>query len=388
MSKALRIANFMDSPIELLERKGNLGSALMLYNPLKQAEKVVHFTPNYGDLRFAEQFEEAGIEIYPFFDNKVKSLFRCVFSVLLSLGKVILKIKREQVNIIRCRLPYFGAFYGCLVGNFLNIPVVVSLGGDNRIVQQREGRYYFRSRWISYGLEKANLLMCTKIIAPNQFTKRYVANIIGVKLAERKVIVLPWILERQKVRVDVPEDVHSFFGLDRNLPFVIIVGAINRYKYSEIMFEVAQQVGPKVQVVFCGDGPLRAEGEEKLEACGYVHFIGWCDNKTVLSLISASSVVLVPMSGFVLLEAASIGKPVIASRIEWHGELVEDGFNGLLVQVDDVAAWVGGIRKIVANEALATKFSVRLKEKFEEEYDPKTLLTKELKLYESLRSKG
>lgn len=388
MTDRLRIANFMDSPLELLERKGNLASAKMLYNPKGQAEKVVHFTASQGDLCFAKQFEKNSIEIYPFFDNRVQGNFRRVLLALVSLGKVVIKIKRERINVIRGRLPYFGSLLGCLAGRILGIPVVISLGGDNRLVQELEGKYYFGSRLVSYGVEKVNLHLCDAIIAPNQFTKEYVAGIIGVKRAKQKVVILPWILERQAQKLIDRKDVYANFGLCEHFPFVTVIGAINKYKYSETMFEVARHVGQEVQVVFCGDGSLRAQGEEQLRSCENVHFVGWCDNVMVLSLINAASAVLVPMSGFVLLEAASLGKPVIASQIEWHGELVEDGVSGLLVEPTDVEAWVEGVNKLITNQALAANLGEQIRERFEKDYDQETLQTKEIDLYKALQARS
>src|SRR5580692_10266702 len=53
---ALRIANFVDSSLEALERKGNLSHALNLYNPQDAAEKVIHFTVYPSDARYSEAF--------------------------------------------------------------------------------------------------------------------------------------------------------------------------------------------------------------------------------------------------------------------------------------------------------------------------------------------
>src|SRR5437879_7209238 len=122
----LRIANFMDSSLEALERKGNLAHALALYNPLAAAEKVVHFTPFPEDIQYASRFAEHRIEVFPFFDGRrgiAKKLSQAPGAVL----RVVRKIHADRLNIVRGRLPYFGSLIGCVAARLLGLPSVVSL---------------------------------------------------------------------------------------------------------------------------------------------------------------------------------------------------------------------------------------------------------------------
>lgn len=379
-SVGLRIANFMDSALDALDRKGNLSHAIRLYNPAGRAESVVHFTPHSADIRFAKTFAEAGIEIFPFFDNRGGTLAR-MLRVPAALVRVAAKMRRERINLVRGRLPYFGSLIGCLCARLLGVPSVVSLGGDNRLPQEREGRYYFGSRALSYGMEYCVLRLADRIIAPNVFTRNYVARILGERAAVKKVHVIPWILDRGEKAAPVAE-VDGRLGISGGKPVVAVIGHINRYKFSEEMFRVAGSLADEAQFVFCGDGPLRAEGEKRLSPAA--RFAGWQPNTIVLGLLQRADAVLIPMSGFVLLEAASLGRPVVTSNLEWHSELVEDGRSGLLVEAADTDAWIKAVKRLLSHPDEASGFGKRLAERFAKDYDPDRLVALELNLYGEL----
>ncbi len=381
----IRLANFMDSCLSDLDKKGNLWTAPIIYNPDRFSQKVVHFTPCDGDLVYKKKFAEYNIEIFSYIVHRSK--FK-LLNLFLTFCMVFRKFKQENINLVRGRLPYLGSFIGCLVGRLLGVPSVVSLGGNNRIPQERDNKYQFNNKFISYTLEKIVLYICDIIIAPNRYTKDYVASLIGNQRANKKVRIIPWRITPAEVEeVDQPE-IFSRFGLNPEVPYILVVGFLNRYKYSDIMFKVAAAVlsawPTQVQFVFCGDGPLRASGQAHLQRFSQAHFLGWQPNDMVQSLIKHAKTILVPMSGFVLFEAASLGKPVIASNIEWHGEIIEDGVTGFLVNPVAVNEWVHKIEIIMKDPGLAKGLGDNLYKVFRTEYDQSSLVNQEIALYHSL----
>jgi glycosyltransferase involved in cell wall biosynthesis len=383
----LRIANFMDSSLEGLERKGNLRHALALYNPRGIAESVVHFTAYPADVRLAPAFAARGIEIFPFFDGRPRSTMLGLLGVPRALARVVRKMRRERLNLVRGRLPYFGSLIGCLAGWLLGVPSVVSLGGDHRLPQEREGRYYFGARWISFAVESAVLRLATAIVVPNAFTREYVSRIGGHALA-RKAVIVPWVLERALDPPSAEPSAGEQLGLAKGTPLVLIVGHLNRYKYSEEMFEVARRAlasaPDAAQFVFCGDGPLREAGEQRLREYPGARVLGWQPNDVVVALMRRAAVVLVPMSGFVLLEAASLGAPVIASDVEWHAEMIRHDETGWLAPAGDVAAWAERVSWLLAHPVQARAAGDRLRALFQEAYAPDVALRQEAELYERL----
>ena len=370
----------MDSSLEALGRKGNLAAAPDLYNPGGVAAHVVHFTPWPPDVQFESLFAPARIEIYPFLDNPGPGprMFRAV----VGFGRIVRKMRRERINLIRGRLPYFGSLLGCVGGRLLGIPSIVSLGGNNRLAQDLTGDYPFGRRWLANAVEWLVLRVANRILVPNRYTLAYVGQLIGGRRAVAKTEVLPWRLESS---CGSGASAADELGVGRESPMVLVVGFLNRYKHTDIMFDVARELlrsrTSVVEFVFCGDGPLRAEGEELFRGDRRARFLGWQPQAVVQQLIQAAAVVLVPMSGFVLLEAAAAGRPVVAADIEWHGEIVEDRVSGRLVGSRDVHAWVDAIRELLADAPLAARVGAALHERFERDYSPDVLRRREASLY-------
>lgn len=382
----LRVANFVDSSLLSLEQKGNLDQALMLYNPLGVAEQVFHFTVNPDDTRLQERFTTRRVTVVPFFNRASSAAWRAVM-VPAALLRVVRLMRRERVSVVRGRLPYFSSLIGCLAARVLGVPAIVSLGGDNRLAQARQGRYYFGSRALSYGIERAVLMLATRVVVPNEFTRRYLGEVVGAKAAARRAVLVPWIIDGRHVAA-APDAVLARLGIAPDRPFVLVVGHLNAYKFAREMFDVAETVESAhpaaFQMVFCGDGPLRGEGEARASRVRGMRILGWQPNALVRALMARAACVAVPMSGFVLLEAAAAGAPVVAGDIEWHSELVEDGRTGWLVPPEDTRAWAARLIAILTNPAGAGAAGAALQQRFRECCDPQRGLALEAQLYREL----
>jgi len=373
----------MDSSLQDLKRKGLLNTVPELYNPDRTFRKVIHFTPHVEDEKLAEFFVQYDIEVLGY-----GAATRDPIRLVLAFIKVLATIRQKKVVLVRGRLPYLGSLLGCLSARFLRIPSVVSLGGDNRIVQLAERRYHYNYRFVSFTIEKLVLLLTTKIIVPNRFTSEYVVRIIGPERAKNKIAIIPWQCETIAQTNSNEPNVYNLFHIPNKALIVPIIGFINRYKYSHVLFKALDSWLPStdrpVVFVFCGDGPLRQEGEKLFSKRDDVLFIGWQDRPIVHALIRRASAVLIPMSGFVLLESASMGKPVVTSHVEWHSELVEDMVSGRLVDPEDQMQWRGAIEQLLKAPETASKFGRALKRTFDTDYSSDRSKALEIQLYREL----
>jgi glycosyltransferase involved in cell wall biosynthesis len=98
---------------------------------------------------------------------------------------------------------------------------------------------------------------------------------------------------------------------------------------------------------------LRSQAQ-RLGIAPRVRFLGTLTHDEMLQQIAAASVVLVPsrtIEGFslVALEAAHLGRPVVATRVGGLPETVEDGLTGLLVPPDDAKQLATAIGDLLAN---------------------------------------
>lgn len=376
-------ATFVDSSLRDLKKKGNLCNAPDIYNPDKFFQKVIHFTPYEKDMELQPYFNEWHIELYGYGLRKKRphTLFTCFI-------KIYNKMKREKVSLVRGGLPYLGSLYGCLAAKALGIPSVVSLGGDNRLAQDLTGVYHYKWRFLTNGLEHMVLSICDSIIVPNRFTAKYVEGIIGRNAASKKTHVIPWQCQEISDDDSGDEGILSEFGLAREDVVVPIVGFINEYKFSDILFETFNNwkpaAGGKVKFLFVGDGPLKDKGEKLFAKRTDIDFLGWQPREVIHALLRSARFVLIPMSGHVLLEAASLGKLVITSHLEWHSELVENGETGILVDPNQSEQWRQAIDRALALSIDAGKMPAKLKKKFIAHYSPRKAKEMVCDLYRSL----
>lgn len=373
------VLNIMDSSLADLESKGVLDSVGRLYNPDGAWGRVLHFTPHEQDLKFGDLLEHFGIEVYA---HPVQGLSPLkILKTTYHFWKIL---KAEQVDIVRGRLPYLGSLMGAIAARMRGVPFVVSLGGDNRIVQEKNRQYNYNSRLLSYGIEWLVLRLANSIIVPNRYTQKYVSSIIGQRAADKKCERIPWLSD------PIQKPVHNidYRPVKKS---IVIVGFLNKYKFTDVIFRSIEVLLNRNEVdaenwefVFCGDGPLRKVGEDKFQGITQVKFPGWTKREKVHEYLNDAAIVLIPMSGFVLLEAASLGKPVVTSDVEWHREMIRDGDTGTVVTATDPKAWCEAITNLMANYERATEMGHRLKELYNKEYSPEASISAEVELYHRL----
>src|SRR5262249_3441226 len=133
------------------------------------------------------------------------------------------------------------------------------------------------------------------------------------------------------------ERIQQALGLKQE-PVLLMLARLHEEKGHKFLFDalpkIISQVG-KVTVLLGGEGIHRTELEayvSKWGLEGIVKFLG--RSREVAELISLASLLVLPSLaesfGFVLLEAMSLGKPVVASDTGGIPEVVTDGETGLL----------------------------------------------------------
>ena len=122
---------------------------------------------------------------------------------------------------------------------------------------------------------------------------------------------------------------------------------LERVKGVDVLLEavaVVRRQEPGVRLIIAGEGSLRAELERVASSLGLddgtVRFIGL--RADVSQLMSACDTLVLPSRWeglpMVLLEAAALGLPIVATDVGGNTEIVKDGENGFVVPADDAGA--------------------------------------------------
>jgi glycosyltransferase involved in cell wall biosynthesis len=132
------------------------------------------------------------------------------------------------------------------------------------------------------------------------------------------------------------------FGLRDEDQVVSFVGRFSERKNPLLLVRAAARIADRsrLRFLFAGEGPLRdqllstIDSLDLRDCCQVLPF-----QDDVTAILSATDVLVLPSRqesfGLVLIEAAALGKPVIATRTEGPSEIIVDGVTGFLVANDD-----------------------------------------------------
>jgi glycosyltransferase involved in cell wall biosynthesis len=161
-------------------------------------------------------------------------------------------------------------------------------------------------------------------------------------------------------------------------------------------FSVIHAKHPKTELLIAGDlylenpSSLSLQEIEKLKKVNGCTFLGHVDD--MQSLLEDCDIVVLPSyregTPRILIEAAAMEKPIIATDIAGCRGLVVDGENGLLVPVKSVRPLVEAMEKLIVDADLRERFGRRGREIVLAEFDERIVLEKTLGVYEELYKPG
>ena len=151
-----------------------------------------------------------------------------------------------------------------------------------------------------------------------------------------------------------------------------VITTLSRFDYPKNMllsYQIAQRLKnyPDIVFLWIGDGDDKAELEILARQNNLnIVFPGFKNN--IADYLSVSSLYLstsrwegLPLG---LLEAISLGIPIVASDIVGNNEVVENGINGFLFDLNNIETAVNSILKLYNDKELRKRFSIAAKSSF------------------------
>jgi glycosyltransferase involved in cell wall biosynthesis len=168
--------------------------------------------------------------------------------------------------------------------------------------------------------------------------------------------------QRFRPRPEVVAEVRGRLGIPADAVVVLFLGRLHPEKgLAELgrAFEHVAAHAPQVHLLVVGpdEGGLGLLKQGIVQAAGRVHVVGRTPEPEIY--MAAADLLCLPSyrEGFALslLEAASAGLPVLASRIYGTVDTVEDEVTGLLVPVHDSAALARSLQRLAGDAALRSR---------------------------------
>lgn len=183
-------------------------------------------------------------------------------------------------------------------------------------------------------------------------------------------------------------EVRAAAGASPTTPVLAWIGALSPEKRPDRLLRVVRAVRstlPALVTWVVGDGPLRAQTEAAATGLG-VHF--WGVQERVGDLLAASDVLALTSDTeglpAVVLEAACLGVPTVATRVGGLPECVVEGETGLLVRAEDEPAFAAAVCGLLTGHEVRRAMGAKARERFERSYHMRQVAAQYLDFYRAL----
>lgn len=243
-------------------------------------------------------------------------------------------------------------------------------------------------------IEKIAALFCDKIICISDAEKQSALDKKICKESKLQIIF-------NGVDVDAyKEGKHGVVKrADLGIPddaFVVgMVGRVSPQKAPDIFVRMAKLVNDKnlnSHFIIVGSGMLEREIREYALKQGFsdkLHITGWVDNPMSYVELFDVGCLLSRWEGFglALPEYMMAGKPIVATNVDAIPNIINDGENGLLVNVDDIDGASNAVNKIFSDSILRRKLINQGYRDVEARFNAKRVSVEHQAMFEKLYNK-
>lgn len=182
-------------------------------------------------------------------------------------------------------------------------------------------------------------------------------------------------------------------GIPQNSFVVGMTGRISQQKAPDVFVRMAARIKKKIpnaHFLIIGDGKDRAAVENQIKVAGLsgcFHITGWVDSVASYLGLLDMGVLLSRWEGFglALCEYMVAGLPIVSTNVDAIPEVVNEGVNGLLVNMDDDAAAADAVLRIYNDKELYTRMSEKGKKIVKERFDMKRTVSQTESMFDGLQ---
>lgn len=224
--------------------------------------------------------------------------------------------------------------------------------GINRIIYRRGSAIPIRDTSINRYLYSKCI---TDILANSEATKKTINQINPNLFPENRIKVI-----YNGIKISENKNLEK---TNNPIPVIGNLGRLVHQKGQDILIDIANRLkheSVKCKFIIGGDGPLSEKLKEKVDKLGlsnYVFFEGFVTdpikflNKTDIFILTSRW----EGFGYVLAEAMSVKKPIVAFKVDSVAELIKNNFNGYAIPYKDERAFADAIKKLIESPVLREK---------------------------------
>lgn len=163
-------------------------------------------------------------------------------------------------------------------------------------------------------------------------------------------------------------------NMDRRSDYLIYIGRLEEIKGMSVLIEAWKEMGNTApKLLMCGTGPLESYCATNIEQYHLnIQLKGYVENIEIRNLLRNARALILPTKvyeGFpmTIVEAYSVGTPVICSNIGNAGEIVKEGITGYKFEVGESKSLIKAISKLENCEIMYDEIFKEYQEKYTEE---------------------
>jgi len=353
--------------------------------------------PDWHILNSSHTFIEGKVGRFSF----LKSIFplNFLFSQLGLMYDLRKLIKKEKIEVIRVGDMLYLGLFGWVLSKLCRIPFVIRVGGNHDKIFESTGqpiqKRLFFNRKIEKKVENFVFPRAHLVAAVNQDNLDFsIAN--GARKKYSTIFRYGNLLDENHFVLPVNRKEGLSLLKEHNLlpkSFLICIGRLEKVKHPDEIIKVLANVrssGHDVKAVLVGDGTMKEELlrlSKELDVENYVVFVGNRDQDWLSRVLPLAGVVISPLTGRALSEAALASVPVVAYDIDWQGELIENAKTGFLVPYMDLEKFSAATERSLTDNNLAERMACNLRDRAMDMLDPVKLNNHEISQYEALKKR-
>ncbi|MBW2112926.1 MAG: glycosyltransferase [Deltaproteobacteria bacterium] len=307
------------------------------------------------------------------------------------IGSLYGLIKRENISAIKAHDPYMIGLDGLILSVLTRRPMVVFVLSNYDLGHKATGQLGFapfRYRWVEKIIERVVFKSADMVWGGNGNNKQYaISN--GASPEKCRTVRTIGICDHHFQAHALNPGLRHEMGL-KDEKVLLYVGRLSPEKYPQDVIRCAaflSSLGEEFRLLIAGDGVMAGELNQLVGRHGIadkVMFLGFRPQAEVRELFSIADVVLSPLTGSSLVEAALAGKSIVAYDVEWHREIIRHEYSGLLVKYRDHEALARATLTLLQDTELAARLGRNVRDLAIEMFSTEQTQQAERKCFEEL----
>ncbi len=326
---------------------------------IENGYEVDYLTSNFKGLKKFEVIDSINVyrvNVIGRKDLKTATMISLLSFPVCALFKGVLLCLKNKYEFINTQFVVPTGPLGFALSKIFKIKNILSLhGGDIYDPTKKSSPHKNKllRKAINFFLDQADF-----VVAQSSNTKENTEKYYQSK-KEIKVIPLPYEI------VDFKKVSRAELGLKDDKKYLIAVGRLVKRKGFEYLIRSLTFLDKNIECLIISDGPEKENLKNLAVELGVedrVHLLGYLPTEEKKFQYLAVSDVFVLSSvhegfGIVLQEAMQVGLPIVSTNVGGQVDIVKDGENGFLVDIENEKALADAVKKILSDNELSDKFS-------------------------------